>query len=271
MCTFFVPSLLGYGGETYWGWMPFTDFPLYMGILVLFLAVFTLVIATRERLHVYLAVLGLLSLVVAFGRHVPVFYDLLFNYFPYFDKFRVPVMITVLLQFSVAVLAAIGLDRILKGFPGMDLAVVRRRFLVVSGVFVGVVLVLGLWASSGMMDASVEGRIAERLAGRGASPTQLASYSQGIAQAVGEKAQEDFVRVLVILVVGILVLYRRLQGKLSNLLTVSIILLLTVVDLWVVDRVPLNYDERGSDPAALAPTAAVMDLQAEEELFRSSP
>jgi len=39
MMTFLVPSFYGFGDETYWGDMPFTNYPNYMGILVLILAI----------------------------------------------------------------------------------------------------------------------------------------------------------------------------------------------------------------------------------------
>ena len=38
LLTFIIPSALGFGGQTYWGNMPFTDFPNYMGIVILVLA-----------------------------------------------------------------------------------------------------------------------------------------------------------------------------------------------------------------------------------------
>src|SRR5439155_807580 len=37
--TFVIPSMFGFGGSTYWGSMPFTDYPNYMGIVALALAI----------------------------------------------------------------------------------------------------------------------------------------------------------------------------------------------------------------------------------------
>ena len=39
LLTFFIPSALAFGGQTYWGDMPFTDYPNYMGIITLLLAI----------------------------------------------------------------------------------------------------------------------------------------------------------------------------------------------------------------------------------------
>src|SRR5256885_712893 len=60
--TFLVPGALGFGGGTYWGSMPFTDFPNYMG-LALLLCAFLAVAAGRRRFEVsFLLVLALYAL-----------------------------------------------------------------------------------------------------------------------------------------------------------------------------------------------------------------
>jgi len=109
--TFFIPSAFGFGGQSYWGYMPFTDYPNYMGIIILLLAMIGL-IHKRELIHWFFTVTSILALFISFGRHFSLVYDLFFNIFPYFNKFRVPHMILILLQFNVAVLAAFGLDKL---------------------------------------------------------------------------------------------------------------------------------------------------------------
>ena len=47
--TFLLPSAFGFGGQAYWGYMPFTDYPNYMGIIVLLLAL----IATLQKKNFY--------------------------------------------------------------------------------------------------------------------------------------------------------------------------------------------------------------------------
>ena len=48
MLTFLIPSFMGFGGNTYWGHMPFTDFPLYMGVIPIIFAGVALVLR-RDR------------------------------------------------------------------------------------------------------------------------------------------------------------------------------------------------------------------------------
>ena len=111
--TFLIPSSFGFGGQVYWGYMPFTDYPNYMGIIVLGLALFGMV-HKKGLFKWYLLSATILALFISFGRHFNIVYNLFFNFFPYFDKFRVPHMILILVQFNVAIFAAFGIDKILQ-------------------------------------------------------------------------------------------------------------------------------------------------------------
>ena len=107
--TFFIPSALGFGGQTYWGDMPFTDYPNYMGIITLFLAIIGF-IYKRDRFMWFLFGTSLLAIFISFGKNLTIIYDLFYNFFPFFNKFRVPAMILILVQFNTCIMAAIGLD-----------------------------------------------------------------------------------------------------------------------------------------------------------------
>ncbi len=107
LVTMVVPSAYGFGGPTYFGGMPFTDYPnAYMGVVPLTLAVLGLM--SRRRLGVFV-LLALVSLVVALGKHTPV-YQWLYDVLPFFKKFRVPVMIVVVAHLGLAALAGFGID-----------------------------------------------------------------------------------------------------------------------------------------------------------------
>ncbi|MBK6679664.1 MAG: hypothetical protein IPG53_06350 [Ignavibacteriales bacterium] len=121
--TFIIPSWYGFGnsdqiinGEkyklnTYFGQMPFLDVAMYMGVLVFFLALFGMVSRWREPFVMFLTILTSIALLISFGRNFPLFFDLLFNYFPNFDKFRVPSMILVIPQMVMPILAGLGLRK----------------------------------------------------------------------------------------------------------------------------------------------------------------
>ncbi|MEJ2103961.1 MAG: hypothetical protein P8X47_05210, partial [Ignavibacteriaceae bacterium] len=118
--TFIIPSYYGFGKSTYqgplsqnqpvevntyFGQMPFVDVAMYMGVIIFFLALFAMFTDWKNPLVRFFTILSVIALLISFGRTFSVVYDLMFNYFPFFDKFRVPSMILVLVQLSFPILA----------------------------------------------------------------------------------------------------------------------------------------------------------------------
>ncbi len=118
--TWIVPSYYGFGKSvyngpltqnrdvevnTYFGQMPFVDVAMYMGVIVFFLAILSMVVNWKDPFVRYLTILAAIATLISFGRTFPLFYDLMFHYFPFFDKFRVPSMILVLVQLSFPILS----------------------------------------------------------------------------------------------------------------------------------------------------------------------
>ncbi|MEE8478667.1 MAG: hypothetical protein V3S42_01530, partial [Candidatus Neomarinimicrobiota bacterium] len=110
--TFLIPSAFGFGGQTYWGEMPFTDYPNYMGIIFLLLAVFAL-IKKQNTVVWFLAGTTLIALLISFGSHFGIIYNLFYDFAPYFNKFRIPSMILIIVQFNIIILACFGLEQLI--------------------------------------------------------------------------------------------------------------------------------------------------------------
>ena len=101
-----VPGWAGFGGQTYWGSMPFTDYPnAYVGLITILLALPAFFAGGATRVFALLLAVG--SLLISFGNHFPL-YGFLYNHVPYFNKFRVPVMIVLLFQMATAMGLAWG-------------------------------------------------------------------------------------------------------------------------------------------------------------------
>ncbi|MDD9948907.1 MAG: hypothetical protein OXU48_05180, partial [candidate division Zixibacteria bacterium] len=141
--TFIIPSFAGFGGPLYWGDMPFTDFPNYLGIVVVVLAVAGIVL-NRSRMALFLVIAAVLALLVSFGRHLPPVSYVMLHFVPFFGKFRAPVMILVLSQFAVALLAGYGVHALIERMrAGKDLlGSFAKRLCVVAGGVLLLVLAL---------------------------------------------------------------------------------------------------------------------------------
>lgn len=107
--VFLLPSFFGFGGYTYWGQIEFTDYPQYMGVIVLIFSIYACCFSSN-KIKLFLISTLFFSLFIAFGRYFQDFYSIFYNYFPFFNKFRVPMYILILFQFSVCTLAGIGLN-----------------------------------------------------------------------------------------------------------------------------------------------------------------
>ncbi|MDE2825371.1 MAG: YfhO family protein [Gemmatimonadota bacterium] len=147
--TFIIPSFAGFGGPLYWGDMPFTDFPNYLGIVVVVLAVAGIVL-NRSRMTLFLVIAAVLALLVSFGRHLPPVSYVMLHFVPFFGKFRAPVMILVLSQFAVALLAGYGVHALVERMrAGKDmLGVFAKRLCVVAGGVLLLALALTVYESS---------------------------------------------------------------------------------------------------------------------------
>ncbi len=270
MMTFVIPSFYGFGGVTYWGNMPFTDYPNYMGILVLVLACVALV--KRVPLAGFFGLAILLALLISFGQHFAWFYKIFYNYFPYFNKFRVPVMILILVQCAVAILAGLGLqawlqplaektDRETAKTKSARNAVMSKRLGVAVIAVFAVVLLLSLGRS--VFFELMQGFYPDQYEAQ----TQRQLDQMRFSQLLG-----DLWIVALILGAGLSVLTLALSKKLSAAGAALIITLLTVIDLWIVDKkIGAGPVPEKSFSAFLQPDDATRFVQQDQSVFRIFP
>jgi hypothetical protein len=110
LLTYLLPGAFGFGGASYWGFMPFTDFPHYAGIVVLILAVAGIVAGRRKPVVIFFTAAALLFLLLSFGSHFSPVYDLFYHFAPLFHTFRVPSMALIAVSLCLAVLSGYGLQ-----------------------------------------------------------------------------------------------------------------------------------------------------------------
>lgn len=123
----------------YYGEQPYTAGPTYLGAAVIFLAIFALfVLPARQRW--WIVGVSLLALFMSWGYHMMWFSELLFNYLPGYDKFRAVSTALVILQWSIPLLAALGLGELLS--KEADEKRLRRALNWALGLSLGVLVVV---------------------------------------------------------------------------------------------------------------------------------
>lgn len=142
LLTFLVPGLYGFGGVTYWGFMPFTDFPHYAGIVVLLLAFAGFVARRRDPFVLFLGGSTLLALLISFGSFFSPVFDLFYNFAPLFSRFRVPSMVLIVAELNLSLLAGFGLHWLLDA-PEKSLRIPLKVLAVFSALSIVLILLGG--------------------------------------------------------------------------------------------------------------------------------
>src|SRR5690554_6882554 len=272
--TFIIPSFYGFGKSvyegpltnnqpyevnTYFGQMPFVDVAMYMGVVIFFLALFSIVTNWKEPLVRYLTILAFISLLISFGRTFPVLYDLMFYYFPFFDKFRVPSMILVLVQITFPILAGFGLVKIisLKEKPDIKIERLIRNTALVFGVLFICVLIF----SSPIKDWFVDRVIASGQ--KGAQLKPLYDY-------MSDMFFKDALIAFLFSGLTFGLAYAYLKSKLSADLLIILIIIISVADLIRIDKRGETYVERKNIDAIFEKPAYLkaIDNQNDKSIFR---
>ena len=129
LLTFVVPSYYGFGTSTYngpltqnpdakvntyFGQMTGVDVPMYMGIVVLVLGLFTFIIRRKDPFVQFFGIIILLFILLSFGGNFPLLYNLFYYHFPAFDNFRSPSMVLHIVQIIFPVLAGLGIMELIS-------------------------------------------------------------------------------------------------------------------------------------------------------------
>lgn len=132
---------------TYWGHMPFTQAYDYFGVVLLFFSIIGLILSFKNGFIKVTLALFLLSLFLSFGRHLPFLYSIFFQHIPFFNKFRVPSMILVVMQFIMVIWAAFGLKHILE-ITREKVKKVQKIIFGIGGALVLIGLIVLIFGSS---------------------------------------------------------------------------------------------------------------------------
>jgi len=219
------PQLRGREIPGYWGDMPFTQSSEYIGIIIVILAVLGIWLQRKNGFIISLTILLLFSPLLAFGRHFPPLYKTLFLYLPYFSKFRVPMMILILITFITILLSMFGL----KAIIGNSQQKLLRPVLIVSGFFflVGLIplLVPNILSFTSPSDKQV------------ISNPQVLEMLQTIRR---EFMQTDTIRMLGFIGAFVILYYPFSKHKIGKDLLIIGILLLVSVDMISISARSLN-------------------------------
>lgn len=242
------------GLNQYWGDQPFTVGPVYVGAFVCFLF-FLGAFWVRSPLKWALLAATALSFLFAWGRNLQAATDFFISVLPMYNKFRTVSSALVIAEFTIPLLAILGLAEVLRHPERINLRTADRSdkvaLLVSFALTGGVALALWLFPSlGGSLLSAQETEMFGTLSQAGLPDTTLLLYRSAIAEMRGAILSADALRSFIFIALGVLALWLYGQGRLRSWLLCVLLTLLCGVDMWQVDKRYLN-DDKFADPVFL--------------------
>lgn len=259
-------------GYSYWGDQPNTSGPVYLGAVICFLFIFALIfVKSWHKWWIIPAVI--FGIVLAWGRHFSALNYFLFDYMPFYNKFRAPSMSLVIPQMLVPLLAAYGIDKLLNAQASRE--DIFKKFKLSLYITGGIALVLGMFYFStdfkGPKDNTIRDNFAQNISyqmARGQQPTpeiqqQATTMAQSMLTALSADRKSEFgrdvLRSLIFIILAAALVWAYIRNKIKAVPLMIGLLLLSTIDLLAIDRRYMsndNFVEKDDFNAALAPNNA---------------
>lgn len=220
----------------YFGTQPGTSGPVYVGAFVLFLFVLGLFIVKTPIKWALLAATAL-SILLSWGHNFMGFTNFFLDYVPMYAKFRTVASILVIAEFTIPLLAALALKRIVD-----EPTVLTKNMKYVYASFAltaGVALAIALMPS--MMGPFVSDQERQMLSGiQGMTPDVQNMMLSSIATMRGAMVSADAWRSIIVIIIGVAMLLLFKAQKIKAIYLIVGISALCLIDLWQVDKRYLN-------------------------------
>ena len=218
---------------TYWGDQPGTGGPIYGAAIMMFLFVLGLIYAPKTYKYVFLTI-TVISLLLAFGKNLAWFNDLIFDFLPGYNKFRAVTMALSMTLFAIPVLGSLGLEYLFRSQDNKSLV---KNLSVALGSTAGLALVLIVFAGMFGFRAPVDANLPDWL---------VDAIQQDRKSMLQSSAFKSF---LFIILAGGLI-WASLKNKISTQIAGLSIALLIVIDLWTINKRYLNEESFQESPSA---------------------
>ncbi|WP_029295048.1 hypothetical protein [Chryseobacterium hispalense] len=219
----------GFGNLTYWGDQPGTSGPAYQGAIVCFLALLGFFFAWKKYRYWILGA-TILTIFLAWGSNFMALSDFFIDFVPFYNKFRAPSSILVVVELLFPLIAIIGLYRF---FTDKELTTEYKQkiLLYVGGGTLGFVLILLLFGKS-LLGFHTENE-------KTYLPPFLLDY---LVEERFKLFRIDAIKAFIYVAIAAAALLLVLKQKLNQNIALVIIGVVSLFDLWTVNKRYLNYD-----------------------------
>ncbi len=239
-------------GMSYWGNQQPTSGPVYFGAIIILLFLYSL-FQKQNWLTWSLLASGIFGILLSWGNNFEALNYFLFDYLPFYKKFRAPSMGLFMPQLSFVLLAATGSHNLIFGEHSSD---ELKKYLKKGAIATGVVIIAlaAMYLSFDFVspnDKGIQENMANAMMQQGANnsnqaelKTQANEFGKQFVSALREDRRSifgsDLFRALVLLSLGIGVLYMATKQKLKAQYAAIILLALSAYDLLSIGKKYLN-------------------------------
>jgi len=241
-----------------------------MGVITIILAIIGFVRNRRNRFVQFSLFAIVVTLLISFGRNFSILYDPMFHYFPYFNRFRSPSMILVIVQIFLPMLAAFGIDAIVQARKVGDRAF-AKKIIIWAGASAGLFLLALLLQSSlqdmflGLLESNPQG-VAGIAREFRISGDQVINVI--FPQMIFPSITADIYISLFISIVTCGTIYFYLNGKMRTIGMNAVLLVILLFDMWRVDARPMSYSDKTQLQEEFAKPDYVSYIQQDTTLCR---
>ena len=228
----------GFGSLTYWGEQPGTSGPAYQGAIVCFLAVLGFFFAWKKY-RFWILGASILTIFLAWGSNFIIVSDLFIDFVPFYNKFRAPSSILVVVELLFPLIAIVGLYRFFNSNETSETnsenvltyEYKKKILTIVSAVVLGITLLLTVFGKSilGFYTATEKTYL----------PPYLLDF---LVDERYKMFSVDAIKALIYVAITAGLLFLGLKKKINQNLVIIIIGLVSIFDLWSVNKRYLNND-----------------------------
>lgn len=231
----------------YWGDQPFTSGPVYLGIIVVFLAILGL-IYSKEKFRWALLAVTILTVMLSWGKNFMPLTDFFLDNVPGYNKFRAVTIILCVAQLCVPLLGALFLHQLIKGREKIKENI--KPFFIASGALAFVLLVfLAIPGEVNQMISDAEQAQLDSMDISTPEGEQMFNmYIEAFAQLEQARIsvfRSDVLRSFALFLLAFGVVFAFIRGLFNKYVMGGILALLILIDLGGVDTRYLNTEKKG--------------------------
>ncbi|MDR4952644.1 YfhO family protein [Chryseobacterium sp. ES2] len=217
----------GFSGVTYWGDQPGTSGPAYQGAIVCFLALLGFFFASKKYRYWILGA-SILTILLAWGSNFMPLSDFFIDYVPFYNKFRAPSSILVVIELLFPLIAILGLYRFFTD-EKLTEEYKQKTLLYVGGGTLGFLLILLIFGKS-LLGFATESE-------KTYFPPFLLDY---LVDERYKLFRIDAIKAFIYVAITAAALFLTLKKKLNQNIALVVIGLVSLFDLWTVNKRYLN-------------------------------